>query len=148
MLVLIGVVLSAISILVMFTGMLTYISMLGAASRFSYGYYAVASTYSGWTVVASIISIIFMACIIFLMAKAINPLKYGKKSGWRLLFYALLLQAVSVIVSAIISLDVFNFIFGIIFGAIGIAIGAYLLFEIKSHFVAVGKGVKNKNDEQ
>ena len=71
---------------------------------------------------------------IFLTAMAISPLKDGKKKGWTLLFYVLLLQVLSIIVNAILTLGVISFIFSIIFGAICVAIGTYFLFEIRAEY--------------
>lgn len=141
--VLVGTILSGIAIISMFAGLLAIISMLGAATRMYYGYYAVAS-YSGWSVFTSLLSIIFVVGTVILMALAINPLKAGNKSGWQMLFYSLLLQAVAVVVNAVLSFNVISIFFGLIFGAIGVAVGAYLLFEVKSHFVKSGKVLSEK----
>ena len=128
---LIGAIVSGIALLVAIGGLITIVSMLsGIHSIFGYYY----SVYSGWNVFASIVSLAFIVCTITITAIAISPLKLGKKKGWTLLFYVLLIEAVAVVVNSILTFSVLSFIFGIIFGAIGIAIGTYLLFEIRSEF--------------
>lgn len=132
--VLIGVVLSAIGLLVSLAAFLGALALVGT-------YYGGALAVSGYTgggwVLSGILSLIFTVGLITLLATAISPLKAMKKKGWTLLFLITLLDAVYVVLSAVLSLSVIGFIFGIIFGAIGLAIALYLLFEIRSYFVAV-----------
>lgn len=133
----VGVILSVISTLFMIGALFTIISLLGASTSF-YGYY-IAPAYTIWSVLASVVSIIFMVATVVLSAMAISPLKISRKKGWTLLFLVLLIQAVSAVVGAILSFSIVGFITGVIFGAIGVAISAYCLYEIRSYF---GSGVK------
>lgn len=133
--VLIGVILSALGLLAMFTGLFAIIAFLGTATSF-YGHY-VTSTYTGFSLVVSLVSILFMVGTIVLTAMAISPLKLSAKKGWTLLFTVMLIQAAFVVVGAILSGNVFLFISNLVSGAIGIAISAYLLFELRSYFVGM-----------
>lgn len=134
--VLIGVVLSAIGLLISLAAFLGALALVGSYGAVYGG--VVASSYvgGGW-VLSGILSLVFTVALIALLATAISPLKAMKKKGWTTLFLITLLDAVYVVLSAVLSLNVIGFIFGIIFGAIGLAIASYLLFEIRSHFVAV-----------
>ena len=113
-------------------GIFTALAFLGAATSY-FGYYAVQS-YTGWWVLASVISLLFMIAIVVISAISINPLKNLQKKGWSLLFLTLIVSAVEIIVGAIINFNAVSFIFSIIFGAIGLAISAYFLYEIRSYF--------------
>lgn len=143
---LIGVILSVIGVFLMIGALVTMLSiMAGTSSLFSY--YYTRSMYSGWTVFASIVSMLFLAGTITLTAMAISPLKSIKKKGWTLLFCVLLLQVVSIVVNAILTLNPISFIFNIIFGAVCVAIGAYFLFEIREEFEGKAKKVEEKTEE-
>lgn len=146
--VLVGVVISIVSIIVSFVGLVAILSWLGTATRSLYGYYIYAHSYSSWSAVTAIVSILLAVGMLILMAMAISPLKAGKKKGWDILFFALLFQAAVIVINAVISLNIVSFLLGIIFGAIGVAAGAYLLFEVKSHFVKIGEKVEEKKEEK
>ncbi|HZJ34603.1 MAG TPA: hypothetical protein VFD55_01135 [Candidatus Angelobacter sp.] len=131
--VLIGVILSGIRVLALIGILFATSAVWGAIT------YYVNESYSGWWILSSIISILFMAAIVIVSAISINPLKGLKKKGWNLLFFTLLLSAASIVVSVIISFNVFSFMPSLIFGAIGLAVGAYFLYEIRSHFIVTKK---------
>jgi hypothetical protein len=130
--ILVGVILSGISVLVSIGGIFTALAFLGAATSY-FGYYGVQS-YTGWWVLASVISLLFMIAVVVVSAISISPLKAMKEKGWSLLFLTLLISAVEIVVSVLVNFTVVGFIFGIIFGAIGLAISAYFLYEIRSYF--------------
>ena len=134
----VGVIATAIGTIVMIFGIFSMISLVGTVSHF-YGYYYATSSYTWWNVITSIVSTIFMAATVALSAMAISPLKEAHKEGWTLLFIILALRAVAMVVEAILNFNIVGFISTILFGAISIAISAYLLYEIRSHFVKVGK---------
>ena len=130
--ILVGLLLSCLAVIFMIVYLIQNISMIGAYPRFVYGLYSVNLSYhSGWNIFTDIISIIFMTGTIILISLSIKPLMNSQKKGWKLLFYALLLQAVAIIINAILSLNILSLIYGLI----GFAIGSYLLFEVKSYFV-------------
>ena len=131
--VLVGVILSGIGLLTGIGALFTALAVVGTGVTY-YGY-AFAGTYTGGWIASSIISLVFMAGILALLATAITPLKAMKAKGWNVLFMVLLVDAVYVAVNALFSFNIIGFVFNLIFGAIGLAISAYFLFEIKSHFV-------------
>jgi hypothetical protein len=130
--VLIGVIASAISILVGIAGIFSYLAFVGNAAAY---YYTISPYGSGW-IISAVVSLLISALVVILLSMAITPLKSLRRKGWDLLFMVLLIDAVSVVLGSILSLSVLGFIFGIILGAIGLAIGAYFMFEIRSHFGA------------
>lgn len=134
--VLVGVIVSAIGLLIGLTGLLAALALVGSATTY-YGTVVTNSYYGGGWILNAVITLIFTVGIVALLSSAIAPLKANKKKGWTILFLVLLLDAVYVVVNSILSLSIVGFIFGIIFGAIGLAVATYLLFEIRSHFVAV-----------
>ncbi len=136
---LVGVIASVIGAIILIAGIFTIISLIGVTSNF-YGYYYATSSYTWWSVVVSIVSILFMIATIVLTATAVKPLKNMNKKGWNILFLLEVISAAYMIINAVISL---NFL-GLISGAIGVAIGAYLLYEIRSYFVTVAKAVPAK----
>jgi len=138
---LVGVITSIIGTIVMIFGIFSMISLMGTVSHF-YGYYYATSSYTWWNVITSLVSIIFMAATVALSAMAIAPLKATQKKGWTILFIILALRAVALVIEAILNFNIVGFISTIVFGAIGIAISAYLLYEIRSHFVKVSSVVK------
>jgi hypothetical protein len=135
---LVGVILSVIFGLVAIGALFTTIALLNSV----YGYYAVGL--SGWSIIGSVVAIVFWAVQIFLLALAVSPLKAMLKKGWVLLFITWLVRAVGIVVSAILSFSIFGFIGGIIFGAIGLAISGYFLYEIHGQFAHVTKKVPAK----
>lgn len=134
--VLVGVILSGISVLTSIGGIFSYMALVGTATSY-FGYYG-AQSYSSWWIVASVISLLFMIAIVVISAISINPLKAMNKKGWDMLFLTLLISAASIVVSLIVNITSMGvgLIFGLIFGLIGLAIGAYFIYEIRSHFKA------------
>jgi len=128
--VLIGVILSGISTLIALAGLFTIISLIGSVSS---SYY-VTSAYNSWTVVTTVVSLIFSALSVVVLAFAITPLKAIQKKGWVLLFLSWLINVASIVVNAVLSLSIIGFIFSIMFGAIGLAIAGYFIFEIHGQF--------------
>lgn len=143
--VVIGVVLTGIGLLALVLGLFSLLSTLANPIIV---YYA-SSTFVAWTIVKTVVSLIFAAIGLALMAFAITPLKEKQKKGWVLLFAAWLVGILSVVVSAVLTLSVVNFITSLLFGAIGIAIGGYLLLEMHGQFAHTehSKGVKSKKSK-
>lgn len=130
--VLIGAIVSGISLLVALGSLFSLIAILGSYA----GTYYVSTTATTWAVVSGIVGLVFLALYGILMALAISPLKAGQKKGWNLLFTAWLLNAVSVVINAILTFNVVGFLIAIIFGAVFLAISGYFLFEIHGQFSA------------
>lgn len=134
---LIGVILSAIGVLVMIGTVLTAMSILGTATSI-YGYY-VAPTYTGWMVLSSLVSAAFMVVIVIMMAKAISHLKLSQKLGWNLLFLSSIIGAIASVVGSIINFSLGSIISSVITAAISLAISMYFLYEIRSYFNVTAK---------
>ena len=126
----IGAIVSGIAFLFAIGAVFTAVSLLASPSSLYY----IAGTYSGMIVVNAIIGLVFLAITGLLMAVAVTPLKAKQKKGWVLLFFVLLVEAVSIVVNAVLSFSVFGFISTVLFGAIALAIGAYFLTEIHGQF--------------
>jgi len=133
LIVLIGVILSAIGTIFMFFGVFAAIPLMSVTTSV-YGY-AIAATYTIWYVMSLIFSLIFMAMTVIISAMAIAPLRAGQKKGWTLLFWILVLRAIAVVIDAILSYSVMGFIGVIIWGAVGLAVSAYVLFSVRSYFI-------------
>lgn len=91
---------------------------------------------------AILFGVIGMAVVVLLEVMAINPLKRREYKGWQLMLAAIVLQFIFNILQS-----VFINNFGGIFGALlGFAIGAYLLMQVRDHFVKAAhhKVVKTK----
>ncbi|MDB5167300.1 MAG: hypothetical protein JWN26_445 [Candidatus Saccharibacteria bacterium] len=129
--VLIGVIASAIAVLIGISAIFAYMAWVGNIP--AYSYYVTSPYGPGW-IIGSIVSLLFSILIVILLATAITPLKTLKKKGWDRLFLVLIADAVSVVVGSILSFSILGFIFGLIFGAIGLAISAYFTYEIRSYF--------------
>lgn len=112
------------------SGFFTYLSLIGASSS---AYY-INATYTSVALLNSAVSLVFLGATVALLAFAVKPLKERQKKGWVLLFFTLLVEALSVVVGAVLSFSASAFIIQILFGAIGIAIGAYFITEIHSQF--------------
>lgn len=140
--VVIGVVLTGISVLVLVGALFTNLSTLGSPII---SYYASAA-FVGWLVVTTAVSLAFVSIETVLLAFAVRPLKAKQKKGWVLLFAVWLLGILSAVVGAILTLNVLSFLGSIIFGAVWVAISGYFLFEIHGQFAHVehSKGVKDK----
>ena len=77
------------------------------------------------------------------MVAAFSGLKARKKSGWNLLYYALLLNLAYGIVMAFTNYGGFSYLIGAVIGS---AIGLYLLFQIRSSYLG-GHKTADKADE-
>lgn len=133
----IGAVLMVLGILSSFYAISAYLSFMGNMSAYA-GIY-MQPVYSPLWLVSSILSIGFSALIAYLYFIAVAPLREMKAYGWNLLLVAFLVAGVQVVVNALLSLNVFGFIFSILFAAIFYGIGAYLLYQVKPHFVKAHK---------
>jgi hypothetical protein len=138
--VIIGTVLTIISILGSLAALSTRISLQGTIAA---SYY-ISTVNSTWLTIADIVAIVFMILEVILLILAIQPLKEKQKKGWVLLFATWLLGGVALVVNALLGLNVLHFIVAILFGAIWLAISGYFLFEIHSQFAHVerSRGVK------
>ncbi len=138
--VIVGLVLTIISVLGSLAALSTRISVLGTVAA---SYY-VSSVTSSWLIVADIVALLFMIAEAILLFFAIQPLREKQKKGWVLLFATWLLGAVALVVNALLGLSVLHFIVAILFGAIWLAISGYFLFEIHSQFAHVerSRGIK------
>jgi len=92
------------------------------------------SEYSSLVLMSVVVSNVFIAANLLLLAFAVKPLKAMEKKGWVLVFMALLVQALAVVVGAVLSLSILTFILGLIYGAMVTAISLYFLFEIHGEF--------------
>lgn len=132
--VLIGAIVTGISLLFAIAGLFTLIALLSAVSSV---YYVAGAGVTGLSILGAVVALVFAIAQGLLLALAVKPLKDRQKKGWVILFAGWLLNIVSIVLSAILSFSVFGFISGILFGAIGIAISGYFLFEIHGQFAHV-----------
>lgn len=130
--VLVGAILTGISLLVSLGALFTLVALLG--SPVSYYYVAGASPVSDLSLVSAIIGLVFIAIRGALLALSVKPLKDGQKKGWNLLFLTWLVNILAILVGAVFTFSVFGFFFAVLFGAIGIAITGYFLFEIRGQY--------------
>jgi len=138
--VLVGAIISGISVLFALGGLFTLIALVGAVSSSYYVYGGVTS----WAILSSLVALLFTAAAAALLALAVKPLKERQKKGWVILFATLLLNTLAVVVNAVLSFSVFGFVFGIIFGAIFLGIYAYFLYEIHGQFAHPAKKTTKK----
>lgn len=132
--VLVGAILTGVSLLFAIGGLLTLISLLGAVSSV---YYVAGAGITAWSIVVAVIGLVFTVIQGILLAIAVQPLKAKQKKGWVILFASWLVGTLSVVLGAVMSGSIFGFISGILFGAIGIAISGYFLYEIHGQFAHV-----------
>jgi len=129
---LVGLILSVIGMVMLIgTIIVAFPFIFGTATIISY--YS-ATAYTGFWMVSSVVSLIFMIATVVITAMAISPLKKRIKKGWDLMFITLIIGGLSAVLSAIINFNVLNFVPSIIFAALGLAIGSYFLYEIRSFF--------------
>lgn len=133
----IGAVLMTLGILGSLSAISAYSSFMGNMGAYQ-GIY-LQPVYRPFWLVSTLVSIGFSALIVYLYFKAITPLRETKAHGWNLLFVAYLVSGIQFVVNALFSFNVFEFLFSIIVGAIFYTIGAYLLFQVKPHFVKAHK---------
>lgn len=125
---LIGVVLSVFAVFALFASL-----SLFTATTSLYGQLvttAIAQTHGGLWMTSVWISLALMVVTVVIEAIAISPLKALSKKGWDLMFLALVIGVVSNVVSGVLNIEVMS----LISAAIGAVIGAYVLFEVRSHF--------------
>ena len=144
--VVIGAVLSGISVLVLVGGLFANLSTLSSPII---SYYA-SSAFVGWLVVTTAVSLVFAVIECLLLAFAVNPLKEKQKKGWVLLFAVWLVGIIAAVVDAILTLNVLSFLGNVIFGAVWVVITGYFLFEIHGQFAHVehSKGVHAKKTKE
>jgi len=133
--VLICAVITAIAFLSNLDTLFRYISLLGATSS---AYYINAS-YTSYAVMNTAVNLIFLAASAALLGLAVKPLKEKQKKGWVLLFFSLLVIALSVVVGAVLSFSVGGFVVQILFGAIVLGAVAYFITEIHGEFAHPAK---------
>jgi hypothetical protein len=122
---LIGVILSVIGIFLLL-GPLLFVT---AVTTSVYGV-VVAETHTGLYMLAIWVSLALLVVVTIIEAFAISPLKALSKKGWDLLFLALVIEVVSSLVSAVLNISIMS----LISAAISAIIGAYVLFEVRSHY--------------
>ncbi|MEO6109821.1 MAG: hypothetical protein ABIP50_02325 [Candidatus Saccharimonadales bacterium] len=108
--------------------------------------YVINPYYTTVILISGIVDLAFLVVRAILLGTAVKPLQNKKQKGWDLLFFALLVQAVAIVISAVFNLvavNILGFMLSIIFGAVGVAVTAYFLFEIHGQFAHV-KTVKAK----
>ena len=137
---LVGAILSGVSVLVTFIGIMGAFAIMGTSAA---AYY-VTTSIIGWQIVVGIVSIVFAAIDAILLGIAAQPLREKQKKGWVLLFLVWLISALSVVVGAVLSLNPIGFIGGLLFGAVWLAASGYFLFEIHGEFAHTekSKGLK------
>lgn len=86
----------------------------------------------GLAVIAVAISLVFSIVTIILLLLAIAPLKHMRGRGWRLVFYAVLVNALGVVLHFLVSGN----IMGLIWNLAWLAVGMYFLYEMKKHYQA------------
>lgn len=123
--VLIGVILSAVSLLFVLGSLVFLMSFVGVVDS-AYGS-STAAAYGSLSLIAVLVSIVVLVVTLILEAIAIKPLKDLQKKGWNLIFLALLANIIGSVVALIVSINAFNLILTLIWSAIG----AYFLFEIR-----------------
>jgi hypothetical protein len=87
-----------------------------------------------WHVLALTIDLLFSIAITAVSAMAIQPLRNRERRGWSLLFIAYIIGIASQVTSILICFGILSFIPRVILSAISAVVGAYLLFEIRTHF--------------
>ena len=123
---LVGVILGTLAILgIMMTSLL--VSSVFVAVGGAYG-----AVLGGFTLVATLIVLAFAIVSVILTGLAISPLKAKVKKGWTLLFIVMLINILGAFLDFIFT---FN-ISGLLLAVIMAGLGGYLLFEIRSFFVA------------
>lgn len=129
LLVLIGVVLSVMSLFALVPLLLVAFGIIGVfGAQYGYAGYDVASQL-GW--LSASISIISLLIVLYLEVVAISPLKAKKYRGWELIFIANLVSLGLGIIGSIIALQFASIIWSLVLSAIGF----YILFQLRPHFL-------------
>lgn len=149
--VMVGAILSGIVVLFEING---FFRQLAALSTPSNSYY-VTSDYTSVAIVDIVVNAAFVLAVGLLLAFAVKPLQRMQKKGWVLVFFALLVEALYVVVHAVLSFSIVGFVVNLLFGAIGLEIGAigvaiaaYFIIEAHGQFGRPPKRVVRKAPEQ
>lgn len=129
--VLVGVIISSITLLFALVGIFALVALVGSVSTV---YYVSGTGFATWGIVTGIVSFAISAIVLALMAISIKPLKAQLKKGWVILFGAWLVNVAGSVLGAILAFNPFTFIFSLLFTAVFAAISGYFLFEIHSKF--------------
>lgn len=125
-LVLIGVILGAVGVFSIISGVLLAGAVLTGVGG------AVGAALGGIALLAVLVALVFAIADVVLGAVAIMPLKSMQRRGWTLLFVIVLVNVLSIVVTFL-----FNFsLFGLVWGLLCVAVGAYFLFEIRDFYEA------------
>ncbi len=130
----IGVVLSAVGLLGIIGALMGVNSFMGYVDSVYKTYSITSPVNNSWWVAAQVVSLVFLAVDLFIMANAIQPLRAMKKKGWELTFIAMLVGVTSSVVSAIVSMGSINLVGSVVGAAISLGVGGYVLFELKPYF--------------
>lgn len=134
--VLIGAIISGISLLFALFGIFALMQLIGSVSSV---YYVNGTGFAAWGIVTGVITLVISAFALVLTALSITPLKEKQKKGWVLLFAAWLVNVAGSVIGAILAFNPFTFIFSLVFTAVFAAIAGYFLFEIHSQFAHEAK---------
>lgn len=127
LLVLIGVILSVLSLFILLPTLLTVLGVLSITDNIfglNYGF----GTLS-W--ISFLVTLIATVIVTYLEAVAITPLKTKQYRGWELVFIAGLVSVASSIISSVISLEAGSLVVSLMFYAVGL----YVLFQVREYFV-------------
>lgn len=124
--VLVGAVLSLLSILSSWQAITSFSAISSNLS--GYGYYSTPFNAGYWWIM-----LLATAVETVLLFMAFQKLKEHKKDGWNLLFYVSLISIVAVLLAGMVSGAFVSMVFG---AAIGALISWFFLFEIRSYFKA------------
>lgn len=133
----ISAVLTAMSIISLFYAISAYMNFMGNITAFQ-GIYLHPSYGSLW-MASTVISICFALIISYILFKAIAPLRELKVYGWNSLLVVFLVSGIEIVINAILSFNVVEFVYTIILSGIFYVLGAYLLYQVKPHFVKAHK---------
>jgi hypothetical protein len=122
LLVLIGVILSALGAVMLLFAVLA----IGAVTSV-YGI-VVEPLHNSWWYITTVITLVLLVVTVIIDAMAVGPLKAMKSKGWELLFLTFLVSVVSELVSVL-----YNF-GNIISAIIAVVVSAYILYELKPYF--------------
>lgn len=144
LLVLIGVVLSVLSLLALIPAALIafgFSTAVGLGYGISgYGFNPLVSSL-GWLNV--LLSLANLVIVVILEALAVGPLRTKKHRGWQLIFTASLVSVAFSVVTSLVMMQLNSLIFSLIW----MAIGLYILFQVRPHFLphAATKQAKTTN---
>lgn len=131
-LVIIGVVLSSITLLAMLPAM-----FVGTALVTMYA----GSAYGGPMMFSNLVNVAVLVVTIIIEAMAIQPLKVKQKRGWNLLFLASVVGILGSLIGAFIT---YNIVGGILWTAVAAILSFYVLFELRGHYLAGKKSPVEK----